>query len=169
MEYVYAVEGRLAHHIYSPKGDVEGLLLMAGDIPVQFVVPPEHRADAAALRDGMTLEVEGVVPPPSHKGEAHHDLYELCGIAKIDGKPVEAAADAGQFKGTIARLNYAKHGEPNGYVLDNGDFVHTKPDGFKKLGLAVSEMLQGTGVASRLATGKGRVIEAEEINGRAVH
>ena len=31
------------------------------------------------------------------------------------------------------RLNYAKHGAANGVVLDNGDFVHTRPDGFAAL------------------------------------
>lgn len=169
MHDIYAIEGELEHHIYSPKGEVEGLMLTAGGVPVQFVVPTALRGEAAALRPGARLTVEGWVPPPSHKGDAVHDLYELSGITHVDGRAATPGDEAeGTFNGTVVRLNYAKHGEPNGYVLDSGDFVHTKPDGFRRLGLDVGDRLKGTGLAAHLVGGAGRVFQAAEVNGHAV-
>ncbi|WP_256220106.1 MULTISPECIES: hypothetical protein [unclassified Variovorax] len=67
------------------------------------------------------------------------------------------------------RLNYARHGEANGVVLDTGDFVHTRPDGFERLGLKIGDEVRAEGRAQPLATGEGRVIEAVRVNGRPVH
>ena len=65
----------------------------------------------------------------------------------------------------VVRFNYAKHGKPNGVVLDNGDFIHTKPDGLEKLGLKVGDTVKVKGQAKPLVTGTGRVIEAQKVNG----
>ncbi len=70
--------------------------------------------------------------------------------------------------GKVVRLNHARHGAPNGVLLDSGDFVHTRPDGFETLGLKVGDMLEAEGPARPLATGTGRVIEAHRANGHAL-
>ncbi len=185
MEYVWSLQGTLAQHIYSPQGEIEGLLLLVGNVPVQFVVAPEQREEAAALQPSQRLELEGTVRPPPHKhahkhthkhahkhthrGEAEHDVYDLFAIGKVDGKqPPAAHGPSRQFAGVITRFNYAKHGEPNGYILDSGDFIHTKPQGFKQLGLEIGEHLDGRGAGSRLSSGAGWVFEAEKINGTAL-
>ena len=75
------------------------------------------------------------------------------------------ADDAGPaVTGAVARLNYARHGEPNGVVLGTGDFVHLEPDGMRRLGLQVGDAVTATGEAKPMARG-GRVVEAETVNG----
>ncbi len=64
----------------------------------------------------------------------------------------------------VARLNFAKHGEPNGVVLDSGDFIHLKPDGMRQVGLKIGDRVEATGEARPMELGH-RVVEAVEVNG----
>ena len=68
----------------------------------------------------------------------------------------------------MARLNFTRHGEPNGVVLDTGDFVHLKPHGLRAAGLGVGDRVTAAGPAKPLAGGAGRAVEAEEVNGTPV-
>ena len=49
-------------------------------------------------------------------------------------------------------------------MLDNGDFVHTRPQGFARLNLKVGDRVQAEGRVRPLATGEGRVVEAARVN-----
>ena len=66
------------------------------------------------------------------------------------------------------RLNFARHGEANGVVLDSGHFIHTKPDGMAKLKLEVGDRVEADGEARPLSTGTGQVVEASVVNGKPV-
>ena len=66
------------------------------------------------------------------------------------------------------RFDCARHGSPNGYVLDPGDFIHVKPDGFAKLGLKVGDLVSADGDAHFLATGGGWAMEAVKVNRKSV-
>ena len=48
-------------------------------------------------------------------------------------------------EGVVTRLNYARHGEANGVVLDGGDFLHLKPDGMKRVELKVGQPIKAHG------------------------
>ncbi|WP_420223641.1 hypothetical protein [Pigmentiphaga litoralis] len=168
---IWSVEGRFSHLIYSPKGGIEGVLIDTDGISTQFVF--DRHDDGAASRftgvkAGQTVVIEGIEEGPSPKGEAVHTVYRFERLVTVDGKPVPAVAFEGPVEGKIVRLNYARHGEPNGVVLDTGDFVHTKPHGFARLGLAVGDTIRVEGRAVPLSVGKGRVIEAVLVNGKPV-
>ena len=168
---VWSVEGRFQHLIYSPKGTIEGVLIETDGVPTQFVTDPHDLGVAeqvTGLRAGQTLVMEGTEPGPSSKGEPAHSVYVFERLASVDGKAPKAALASEDAAGTVVRLNYARHGAPNGVVLDNGDFVHTRPDGFERLGLKVGDKVRAQGAARPLATGTGRVIEARSVNGRPV-
>lgn len=168
---VWSVEGQFAQLIYSPKGAIEGVLITTDDVPTQFVTDPQDPAIVqlfAAVKPGQALVIEGIEAGPSPKGEAAHTVYLFERLVSVDGKdaaPVMAPRRAG---GTVVRLNYAKHGEANGVVLDTGDFVHTKPDGLARLGLKVGDKVTAEGPSRALVTGHGRVIDAHSVNGEAV-
>jgi hypothetical protein len=72
------------------------------------------------------------------------------------------------YSGIVVRLNFARHGEPNGFVLDSGDFIHTRPEGMAQLQLGVGERVEADGETRPLAGGAGVVVEASVINGRAL-
>ena len=168
---IWAVEGRFQHLIYSPKGGIEGLLIDTDGVSTQFVTDPHDAAvteQLAGLRPGQSLQLEGSEAGPSPKGEPVHTVYHLERLAAVDGKPVAVTASKHRSRGTVVRLNYARHGAPNGVVLDNGDFVHTRPDGFEQLGLGVGDVVSAEGDARSLVVGEGRVIEARQVNGKSL-
>ncbi|KQP15078.1 hypothetical protein [Pseudorhodoferax sp. Leaf267] len=168
---VWSVEGRFQHLVYSPKGGIEGLLIDTDGIATQFVVDP-HEAPVVdqllALQAGQALVVEGRKTGPSPKGEGDHVVYRFERLAAIDGKEPTAPRRDAKVHGTVARFNFAKHGVPNGVVLDTGDFVHTRPDGLERLQLKIGDTVKAEGAAHSLATGSGRVIEARTVNGQHV-
>jgi len=164
--------GAFTHALYSPKGEVEGLLMESRGQAIQFVLAKDDEAGAAlvaTLKPGQTITVSGDELPPSNKGAGAHPVRALEKIVAIDGKaPKKAAAAIAGYSGRIARLNYAKHGAPNGYVLDSGDFIHVRPDGFAKLGLKVGDAVSAEGDAHFLATGGGWAVEATKVNRKSV-
>ena len=168
---VWSVKGRFQQLIFSPKGAVEGLMIDTQGVPTQFVTDAQDPGTVAlfgALQVGQKLVVEGTEAPPSPKGGASHTVYHFERLASVDDQPPQPAPSHEGTKGTVVRFNYARHGEANGVVLDNGDFVHTRPDGLAALGLQVGDWVAAEGSARALVTGSGRVIEAVRVNDRPV-
>jgi hypothetical protein len=168
---VWSIEGQFQHLIYSPTGGIEGVLIDTDGVSTQFVTDPHDPAIAdlfGTLRSGQTLVLEGSEAGPSSKGEPAHFVYDFMRLASVDDKPALMPQPLGSTTGTVVRLNYAKHGEANGVVLDSGDFVHIRPDSFDQLGLKVGDKIKAEGEARALVTGTGRVIEAHTVNGEPV-
>ena len=168
---VWSVEGQFQHLVYSPKGTIEGLLIETDGAPAQFVCDghdPAATAGLADLKPGQAVVLEGTVAEPSPKGEPAHEVYQLERLVSVDGKPAAPARTPADVSGTVVRFNYARHGAPNGVVLDSGDFVHTRPDGLERLGLQVGDTVKAEGDVRPLAAGTGRVVEARTVNGRPV-
>lgn len=168
---VWSVEGRFTQWIYSPRGEIEGLLIDTDGIATQFCFD-RHGSEVPAagreLRPGQTLVVEGSEAPPSPKGESLHTVYDFVRLVSVDGCPAPAAEAEADVEGTVQRFNYARHGAANGVVLDTGDFIHTRPDGLVPLGLQVGDRVRARGPVRPLVTGAGRVMEARRVNGQPV-
>ena len=109
----------------------------------------EIRSVAAEGKE-LTADVE----PEEEHGRPSHRVFRLLRLS--GGK--------GNFAGKVKHLNYALHGEPNGAILDSGDFLHVKPHGAAALGLKPGMKVEGTGSAKPMFDGH-RVIEATEVNG----
>jgi len=173
MPQTSSIEARFQHLIYSPRGEIEGVLLHADGAPLQLVFERHDDASPAAfggLREGQTVVVEASPQAPSPKGEAVHAVCTHVRLTSVDGaRPAKRPPETGAaYQGTVARLNYARHGAANGVVLDTGDFIHTKPDGFAKLKLKIGDRVEADGDAQMLATGSGWAVEAATVNGRAL-
>ena len=100
-------------------------------------------------------------PESPRQGRGHHPVYRLAALQPAGEADEE---DRATVEGVVERLNYARHGEPNGVVLEAGDFVHLKPDGMERTGLRVGETLAAVGRARRMVNGR-LAIEAEVVNG----
>jgi hypothetical protein len=171
------IQGQLRHPIFSPKGGIEGVLIDIDGKPAQLLID-KHETDIAQtlalLSQGQSIEVEASPAAPSEKGEGAHPVWDLHKLLKVNGRKPDAkahAADADgqrEFSGVVARLNYAKHGEANGVVLDSGDFIHLKPDGFKVVKPTIGDKIKAVGPAQPLAHGGGFVVEATRVNGHAM-
>ena len=167
------VEGVFQNVIYSPKGEIEGVLLHVEGAPLHVAID-KHLVDAAAAFDGLThglsVKLEATPRALSSKGEPEHPVYNFGRVLKIDGSaPAKQKIKTGPaYQGTVVRFNYALHGEANGVVLDSGDFIHTRPDGFKKLGLQIGSKVQADGNAHRTVDNSGWAVEATTVNGKAI-
>lgn len=165
------LEGRVMHLIYSPRGDIEGVLLASDDGIAQLVVErgDAHAATALlALSPGQAVALLAEPLPPSPKGRSPHAILALRHIVAIHGRRVATTHGALGYRGRVQRFNYARHGAINGVVLDTGDFLHLKPEGYERSGLQIGDEVTAQGDAHRLADGHGWAVEARVVNGRAV-
>ena len=153
----------------SPKGLYEGLLLESSAKLIQVNFPPDLSAvieQAAPIGQAVEVEVEA----SETKGKPAHPVYRLLALRNENGQRFEADASLNGnsgFSGKVVRLNYALHGEVNGGILDNGDFLHLKPNGAAAVELSVGMKVRGSG-QSKPKMGGGRVIDADEVNGTPI-
>ena len=121
--------GKVVAFNLSPKGHVEGALVDTDDGIAQLnFMKHAESMNGHSMHAGTELDV--AVEPASEKGD--HPVYRV-----VDEDAV--------LTGTIARFNYSMHGEVNGYHLDEGSFVHVKPEGAKKYELHVGQRVTATG------------------------
>ena len=129
------VRGTVLSRNVSPKGHVEGIMIatIAGASQINF---PKHEAEALARSLTVGAEIDVAVTLDSDGFD--HPVYVLA-----------EQEEEGEAHGTITRLNYALHGEVNGFHLDDGTFVHLKPEGAKKHGPRVGERVIVSGERRR--------------------
>ena len=158
------VTGRLQQLLFSPKGGIEGMLIKSESTLVQVSMEP-RTADAGALSNaiGKPIAVKASVDHSPKTKHGAHPVYELLSITKLAAKPFKAAKDAQPVRGVVATVHYAKHGEPNGVILESGEFIHTRPHGMKKLKLDVGSKVIVHG-ESRITVLGTALIEAEVVN-----
>jgi hypothetical protein len=139
------LRGKVIAHNISPKGHVEGAL----------VDTPEGLAQINFSKHG-TEELSR-----SAKVGASIDLAVELEDAEGDHPVYRASDPIGVVTGAVVRLNYARHGEVNGYHLDDGTFVHVKPEGAKRYKLRVGDQITAEGV--RRAGKAAVVLEPEKL------
>jgi hypothetical protein len=135
------LSGQLRQILFSPKGSLEGLLIEVDESPVK------------ALRDHSPKTKHGV-----------HPVYQLQSITKIGGRACTPKdGEDISIRGVVTAIHYAKHGEPNGVILEAGEFVHTRPDGMKRLKLKIGSKVTVHGETRMTVLGT-PLIEAREVN-----
>lgn len=127
------VQGKIVAFNISPKGHIEGALIETARGVVQLNFPgPEAEGRPGAPRIGAAIDIAAEFDGD----EGEHPVYR-------------AAPAQGACSGTIARLNYALHGEVNGWQLDDGTFVHVKPEGARKHRFRVGDRIAVAGPRRR--------------------
>jgi len=150
---------------FSPKGGVEGLQVEADGKFAQVVFPHETGTDVArSITIGKTIDLIVETEALSKNAESFHTVYRFISIEPSEKSHAEAVSSSGVIAGIVARLNYARHGESNGVVLDSGDFIHLKPEGMRQIELSIGDRIEADGKVRAMELG-GRVIEATTING----
>lgn len=166
------IDASFSHLIYSPRGAIEGMLLLAEEGPIQVVMDSKESdgSAVATLTAGVEVKLAVTKGKPSHKGEGKHPVYRFDKLLAIDGaKPAkDKSANGREITGKVAHLNYAKHGAANGVVLDTGDFVHLKPEGMAAAKLGIGDKVVARGEMRSMALGSHFVMEANHVNGKAV-
>ncbi len=139
------LRGQVSAFNISPNGHVEGALLetSAGRAQVNF---PKH--GDAPYSSSMKVGTRVALNVNLESEDGAHPVYELCD-AELE------------VTGTVVRLNYSLHGEVNGCHLDDGTFVHLKPEGARKYSVRVGDKLRAIGI--RRVGPSCAVLEAREV------
>jgi hypothetical protein len=159
------LSGRLRQILFSPKGSLEGLLIEVEDSPIQLSMTPAS-VDPVALGKsvGKTIEVKARRDHSPKTQHGVHPVYQLHSITKIGGRShISRDGEVISIRGVVTAIHYAKHGEPNGVILEAGEFVHTRPDGMKKLKLKIGSKVTVHGETRMTILGT-PLIEAREVN-----
>ncbi len=158
------LSGELHRLLFSPKGGIEGLLLNVGAETIQVSMAPgsiDARVLAAAV--GKPVEVQAAAAHSPKTKQAAHPVYDLDRITVLAGEAFESTDDAPSVSGIVSAIHYAKHGEPNGVILETGEFIHTRPPGMKKLKLKAGSKVVARGELRMTVLGN-PLIEADEVN-----
>lgn len=158
------LEGVVEYLNFSPKGAYEALLLKTGKGQrIQLNFPPEWSNQIATeLKPGDRVTVD--VEPYKDDRPGDHPVYHLNYLKGAKGLQFGNTAET-PIEGKVDRINFAKHGEPNGAVLDSGHFVHLKPSGARLIGLRIGQTLTVEGRSRGRGHGPAQVVEAERVNG----
>jgi len=161
------INGTCRQLLFSPKGGIEGVLIKAKGAVVQVAMDPDSGAlFARATGPGKRLRLLAVADhSPRTEGSAH-PVYQFESLADADGRAIEAPdADPKNItiKGVVACLHYARHGQPNGVMLETGEFIHLRPRGMEQTGLEVGSRVNAVGELRMTLLGT-RLLEARQVN-----
>jgi len=158
------VRGALQQLLFSPKGGIEGLLLKVEGQMVQVAIEPSTaHAEALAAAVGKAIELTASPDRSPKTKNGAHPVYKLKVITKLGGKAQKLNRDRRPTSGVVATIHYAKHGEPNGVILESGEFIHTRPPAMKKLKLDVGSKVVAQGEMRMTVLGT-PLIEARKVN-----
>jgi hypothetical protein len=161
------IHGTCQQLLFSPKGGIEGALVKMKGRVLQVSVPPERGgALAQATGPGRQLRVLAVPDRSPKTAQGAHPVYKFAAFADVAGQPVEVApAESGhtRIKGVVGAWHYARHGEPNGVILESGEFIHLRPQGMVAAGLDIGSKVQAVGDLRMTALGT-RMLEAHQVN-----
>ena len=161
------ISGVCRQWLFSPKGEIEGVLLAIKGAVVQVSVNPAAGlvlTRATAL--GKRLRLLATADHSPKTAHAAHPVYKFNSFADAAGQAIEApGADPAKavLKGVVAALHFARHGEPNGVVLESGEFIHLRPHGMALLGLGVGAEVRAVGELRLTALGQ-PMLEARQVN-----
>lgn len=153
----------LAGQVLILTGEVEGLNFGADGLPVSVMLRIEgglvqvnfpRRTDpafACTFEEGRVATVEALA---SDRDCGRHPIFEMVAARRI-------------WTGRVKRIGFARDGEPNGAILESGEFVYLKPSRAREAALAIGDELavEGTSFVSEIGQ---VVIEPETLNGHPV-
>lgn len=167
-QHAELLSGTCQYLLFSPKGGVEGVSMQVQGKTVQISMPPDiGAAMAQKTGPGKRLRVLATADHSSKTAEGAHPVYQFESLADAAGQATEWPGEQGgltSMKGTVARIHYAKHGQPNGVVLESGEFIHLRPHGMAAIGVGVGAKVSAQGELRMTVLGT-RMIEARHANG----
>ena len=153
--------------LFSPKGGIEGALIKVRGGVLQVSMQPDEGAYfSRSVGLGKRVRVLGVADHSPKTRDGAHLVYQFESFADAAGGAVESAQadpDNTVIAGVVAALHYARHGQPNGVVLETGEFIHMRPHGMAHVGLGVGSKIKAVGQVRMTVMGT-RMLEAREVN-----
>lgn len=161
------IRGVCQQLLFSPKGDIEGALVMVRGKVLQVSVSPAQGAvllRASGVGRPLRVLAERDRSPKTTRGT--HKVFKFASLADAEGKPTrhpKAEDEHTTIKGVVQFWHYARHGETNGVILETGEFIHLRPRGMAVAGLDIGCQVTATGALRMTALGT-RMLEARRVN-----
>jgi len=160
------LSGTVANYNFGPRGEVEALMIKSSDKTIQVNLPPPISPFAVQV---ATLGAQVTIKAFPEMGLPDHPIYELESVKNEQGRELKEPSPGDRKfvheEGTIKSLNYARHGEINGAVLDSGNFVHLGPAAVT-IKLTVGQKITVDGVGHPMMLSDHRAVEAVAIDGK---
>jgi hypothetical protein len=153
--------------LFSPKGSIEGAMVRHSRKLVQVTVRADlAEALARAAVPGKRLRVLASPDRSPKTKHSLHPVFQVEAMANAAGEAIklpELAPGHVLINGIVSAVHFARHGEPNGVILENGDFIHLGPPGMEKAGLTHGSAVNAVGElrTTRLGT---RLLDAHRVN-----
>ena len=161
------ITGTCLQLLFSPKGGIEGALLKVKGAVLQVSLNPEAGALFARVTGpGKRLRLRAVQDHSPKTADGAHSVYQFESLADANGQAIESAdtdPPSTTIKGVVAALHFARHGQPNGVVLETGEFIHMRPHGMALAGLGVGARVSAVGAVRMTVLGT-RMLEAHQVN-----
>lgn len=165
------INGVVRQWLYSPKGAVEGVLLSVKGKAVQITTTPAEGAGLARGSGvGKRLRVLATADRSAKAAQGDHPVHAFHQLADAAGQPLASPVTDplhSQVKGVVAALHYARHGQPNGVLLANGEFIHLRPHGMAMAGLGIGAKVLAVGALKTTVLGT-PMLEASSVNRMAI-
>lgn len=102
---------------------------------------------------------------PKTKGSLH-PVFQVDTLADATGAAIKIE-DVGpghvRIDGVVATIHFARHGQPNGVILEGGEFIHLGPTGMEKTGLTYGSVVNAVGELRNTRLGT-RLLDAHRVN-----
>jgi len=161
------ISGTCQQLLFSPKGGIEGALIKVKGVVLQLSMHSDTGAAfARSTGSGKRLRVLAAADHSPKTKDSAHPVYLFEAFADAQGRAVDmAGSDPANtlIKGIVAELHYARHGQPNGVVLETGEFIHMRPHGMAQVGLGVGAKVSAVGEVCMTVLGT-RMLEARSVN-----
>jgi hypothetical protein len=167
-----AIQGKVAQYSLTPRGDVDGLILVDG---TEVHLPPHLGTQlVCAVKQGDAVTIRGLRARAIPMVQAMSIKNDATGSTVTDtdvgGPPSPRdAQQALSARGRIKAQLHGPRGDLNGALLEDGTIVRLPPPEAERLALTLTAgapiAVQGNGFEGTL----GRVIEARSIGPDAAH
>jgi hypothetical protein len=161
------INGTCQRFLFGPKGDIEGALIKQKDSQVQVTFAADNgEAFANATGAGKRVRIRAVPDHSPKSASAVHRVYRFECFADISGQAIEPPkAHSGKTKidGVVAALHFARHGQPNGVILESGEFIHLRPEGMVRTGLEIGSEVRAVGELRMTQLGT-PLLQARRVN-----
>ena len=157
------ISGTCQQILFSPKGGVEGALVKRKGSALQLLMHPDAGAALAlSTAPGKRLRVLSTADHSPKTRDGAHPVYLFEAFAVANGNATDTASSYPAhttIRGIVDALHYARHGHPNGVVLETGEFIHMRPHGMAQVGLGVGAKVTAFGELRSTVLGT-RMLEA---------
>ena len=162
------IDGTCQQLLFSPKGDIEGVLVRKDGAVVQVSMTPKTGAVFARVSSpGSRVSVIAESDRSERTKNRAHPVFEFESFADTAGhaiKPPDDESAMTTISGVVAKFHYARHGQPNGVILETGEFIHLRPKGMAQCELDVGSVVRAVGNVRVTLLGN-RLLEASKVNG----